>query len=425
MQKKNVFVLGLNEINRQRLEKLPHADECNFHSLLSYEESHGARNYDIKSILEKAIRQLDEFDGSIDAITGFWDFPVSIMQTILAQRYETRGTSTQSVYFCEDKYGARVKQKEVIPECVPGFNGFNPFDDNPQDKISLDYPFWIKPVKSFGSHLGFLIENEDDFKNAIPVIREKIERFTKPFFNLVDYASMDFKPDQKILCIAEEIISGHQCTLEGSVFEDEVRIHGVVDSHRYKGMSTFSFYSYPSQLPESVKERMTEYTKKIMPHIGFNNSTFNIEYYWDEETDDIKLLEINPRISQSHAELFRKVDGAFNLKIIVDVALGYPPSLPDNEGPFAMGGKFFIRHFKNGMVKKAPGDKEIEKVHEQYSDVVLDLISKEGEKLEDLAYQDSYSYKLGFAYLGGESIEDMQEKFENVKRILDYQIEDL
>ncbi len=425
MQKKNVFVLGMNEINRQRLNELPQADECTFHSLLSYEESHGAKDYDIKSIFEKAIKQLNEFDGSIDAIIGFWDFPVSIMQTILSNRYGTRSTSTQSVYYCEDKYGARVKQKEVIPECVPGFNGFNPFDENPLDKITLNYPFWIKPVKSFGGHLGFRIENEADFNNAIPVIQKNIERFTEPFFNLVEYASMDFKPDRQILCIAEEMISGQQCTVEGSVYEENVYIHGVVDSHSYKGMSSFSFYSYPSQLPANIKERMYEYTRKIMPHLGFNNSTFNIEFYWNKDTDDIKLLEINPRISQSHSDLFKKVDGVYNHKIIIDVALGNPPSLPAQEGRFTMAGKFFIRHFKNGIVTNAPDEEKIKKMHEQYPDVVLDLVAEEGEKLEDLCYQDSYSYKLGFVYLGGESIKDMQEKFENIKKILGYEIEDV
>jgi hypothetical protein len=424
MRKKNVFVIGMNDLNRSRLASLPQADECIFHTLLSYEESHGSKEYDVERMMENATRQLDQFDNHIDAIISFWDFPVSIMQTILSERYGTKSTSTQSIYFCEDKFGARVKQAEIIPECVPDYAGFNPFDEHPMDKIHLNYPFWVKPVKSFGSHLGFKIENEADFNEAVEKMRKRIERFTTPFFKLVDFAHMDFKPDQKILAIAEKLISGHQCTLEGYAYEGNVGIHGVVDSHRFKGMSTFSHYQYPSQLPEEIKERMFVYTKKLMKHIGFNNSSFNIEFYWDEQTDDIKVLEINPRISQSHAELFKKVDGVYNHKIVLDTALGRKPELPVKEGPFNTAGKFFIRHFKNGVVKNAPDEKNMNEVKKRYPDVVIELIAKKGQELESLPYQDSYSYKLGFVYLGGRNDKEMKEKFEHVKGILNYQIEE-
>ncbi|HKL31414.1 MAG TPA: ATP-grasp domain-containing protein [Tangfeifania sp.] len=425
MKKKNVFVIGMNDLNRKRIHDLPGSEECNFHELLTYEESHGAKEYNVKKIMDKATKQLDEFDDEIDAIISFWDFPVSIMQTILAKRYNTIATSTQSIYFCEDKYGARVKQAEVIQECVPGFKGFNPFEEETVKDIDLEYPFWVKPVKSFGSHLGFKIENDADLERAVGKMKERIKNFTDPFFELVEYSDMEFTPDQKILAIAEEIIGGHQCTLEGYVYDGEVVIHGVIDSHTYKGMSSFSHYQYPSVLSDEVKERMTDCTRKIMKHIGFNNSVFNVEFYWDKKTDDIKLLEINPRISQSHAELFKKVDGVYNHKIILDVALGKKPDFPVKEGSYNTAGKFFIRSFKNGIIKKAPGEEEIKKVQEKYPDVILELVAKEGNKLEDLPYQDSYSYKLGFVFLGAESGDEMKEKFEDIKEMLGYKIEEV
>jgi biotin carboxylase len=372
--------------------------------------------------MDKAISILDNFDDRIDGIIGFWDFPVSILQTILAERYKTIATSTQSVYFCEDKYGSRAKQTQVIPECVPCFRGFDPFDDQLLEKIGLNFPFWVKPVKSFGSYLGFRIENEDDFNYAIGKMRSKIKNFTDPFFNLVDYSHMEFQPDRKILAIAEEIISGHQCTLEGYVFNGEVNYHGVIDSHRYEGMSTFSHYQYPSVVPDRIKKQMFEYARKFIEHIEFDNSAFNIEFYWNQKNDELKLLEINPRISQSHAELFKLVDGVYNHKVILDIALGNMPKLPNKEGNHKTAGKFFIRHFENGVVKKAPDEKSIARIKEKYPEVVIELLAKSGDQLEDLPYQDSYSYKLGFVYLGGENSDEMKNKFEDVKKMLDYQI---
>lgn len=63
MKKKNVFVIGLNDLNRKRIHNLPNSEEYNFHELLTYEETHGAKEYHIKKIMDKATQQLDEYEG--------------------------------------------------------------------------------------------------------------------------------------------------------------------------------------------------------------------------------------------------------------------------------------------------------------------------------------------------------------------------
>jgi len=424
MQNKNIFILGMNEFNKQKLESLPQADFCTFHTLLTYEESHGSHEYRIKDIMEKAISRLESFDGSIDAVLGFWDFPVSIMQTILGKQFGTTAASPKSVVNCEHKFWSRKIQAEVIPESTPDFCAFDPFNDDALDNIHLSFPFWIKPIKSFAGHLGFRISSEADFIRAMEITRKRIDRFTKPFYELLTYADIPEIDEQEELnfCIAEGIISGHQCTVEGYAHDGEVHSHGIIDSHTFKDSSSFSHFSYPSVIPDGVKARMKEKTKKVMKAMGFDNSAFNVEFFWDEETDDIKLLEINPRISQSHADLFHKVDGLPNHKIILDIALGESPGLPDKNGPYNIAGKFFIRHFKNGTVEKAPGTDDLDKLHDAYPDVHVELLAKEGQELEDLDYHDSYSYKLAIVYLGGETEKEMQRKFKDVKNILPFEI---
>lgn len=69
-------------------------------------------------------------------------------------------------------------------------------------------------------------------------------------------------------------------------------------------------------------------TEKLIPYLGFDDSAFNIEYYWDREKDRIWLLEVNTRVSQSHSAVFEMVDGASNQAITVDVA-----DLDAYEGP--------------------------------------------------------------------------------------------
>ena len=42
-------------------------------------------------------------------------------------------------------------------------------------QVSLPFPFWIKPVKSVLSHLGFRVENAAELRRAIEEIRAGLE----------------------------------------------------------------------------------------------------------------------------------------------------------------------------------------------------------------------------------------------------------
>lgn len=70
MYQANVFVLGLDEQNLETLRDVPRLADYRFHGLLSIPElQHG--EIPIADLIEKAERQLNEFDGSVDAIVGY------------------------------------------------------------------------------------------------------------------------------------------------------------------------------------------------------------------------------------------------------------------------------------------------------------------------------------------------------------------
>ncbi|MFW5722012.1 MAG: D-alanine--D-alanine ligase, partial [Desulfohalobiaceae bacterium] len=87
--KKNVFVVGPDEMNWSKLRTMKGTEGYTLHELLTYEETHGAKEYDPGWMLDQARKRLDAFEGSIDAIVSFWDFPVSLMLPILAREYNT------------------------------------------------------------------------------------------------------------------------------------------------------------------------------------------------------------------------------------------------------------------------------------------------------------------------------------------------
>jgi putative CocE/NonD family hydrolase len=423
--KKNIFVFGLNESNRNQMMQIPGASEKYlFHSLLAVDELVEAEAYDFPFLLEKARHQLADFQGSIDGIATFWDFPSIELLSILCQEYDLPGPSVLSVVKCAHKYYSRTMQKEVIPDYIPDFQAVNPFSRDPLSKISLAYPFFLKPVKSYASVLSFYIGGPEDFLDAISNIRDEILRYGEPYNQFLQIAGVDTGEVNGHWCIAEGLIGGKMCTVEGYSHNGKVNTFGLIDSHRFPGRTTFSRYQYPSTLPVSVRKRIDEITRKIITYIGYDNGAFNIEFFYDKHKDKVWLLEINPRISQSHSNLFYKVDGMSNHKVMLDLALGQDPQMPKRKGAYRSAAKFYIREFKDGIVSKVPDKEQIEEVQEEYPDTLVLPDVNIGTRLSDLQDQEPYSYRLGVVYMGGHSQQDLLDNFRNCKTLLDFRIRD-
>ncbi|MER2093051.1 MAG: hypothetical protein ABS918_09915, partial [Saccharopolyspora rectivirgula] len=75
-QTRNVFVLGLDDRNLALMQNLPNASSLRFHRLLTREELMYVEA-PVGELLDRARDELNSFDSTIDAIVGYWDFPVS------------------------------------------------------------------------------------------------------------------------------------------------------------------------------------------------------------------------------------------------------------------------------------------------------------------------------------------------------------
>jgi biotin carboxylase len=407
----SVFVIGPDPFNWHLLERVAADAGVAVQPLLRYEDVRGA-DYPLEDLLQRAEAAVRDSGVSPAALVGFWDFPVSDMVPILCRRLGLRGPALEAVVRCEDKFWSRLEQRKVVPDCVPRFARFDPFADDPLAQIELDFPFWVKPIKGWRSQLGFRIRDEADFATAVEVIRAQIERLSEPFNQLLSH--LDLPPGipgrEGGFCIAEEIIGGHQCTLEGYSLDGEVTIYGIVDSIRYGNETTFSRYQYPSHLPAEVQARMISKTRTLVSFLGLDNTTFNVEFFYDDKRDRTWLLEINPRISQSHSDLFDKVDGYSNLRILMDVGLGREPQRRPGGGEFACAAKFFLRHFRDAYVAAVPGEAEIARLQEEVPGTLVEIEAPAGIRLSELSDQDSYSYELGYVFVGAEDQRQLMER---------------
>ncbi|QFU03054.1 acetyl-CoA carboxylase biotin carboxylase subunit [Halomonas sp. THAF5a] len=423
---RNIFVVGLNDFNRQRLETLRGAERCRFHGIIAPEAVYDTEEFDIAAMLAEATAELEAFEESIDAIVGYMDFPVSTMLPILCERFGTTATSLASLLKCEHKYWSRRVQQEVIPDFIPEFTAFDPFDDEALTHIGeagLYFPFFVKPIKSSGSRLGFRIDTPEDFYHAIERLRDAIGLIADPFNTVLEHA--DLPPEVAAVdggfCMAEQIIGGWQCTVEGYVFDGEVVSYGIVDSLRYPQVLSFFHYHYPSGLPEPIQARMRELTEMVMTHIGYDNAAFNIEYFWDEVQDRIWLLEINTRISQSHCDLFEKVDGISHQQVTLDLGLGQRPDMPHRQGDYAVAAKFFYRvFFADARVTRVPTPAEVAALEADFPGAMIDVQVAEGQWLSSLPEQDSYSYALALVWMGGDSAEQLLEHYDRLSARLTF-----
>ena len=428
---KNIFIIGLNDFFHEKLKGIRGAEDYTFHGLIDPALLYETEEFDIPGMLAEAEKQLSAFDGSIDAIAGYMDFPVSTMLPILCGKFGTRTTSLEALLKCEHKYWSRKVQHEVIPDHIPAFAAFDPFDESALQRIGeagLGFPFFVKPIKSSGSRLGFRIDNPEDFDHAVEKLRADIGSISEPFNYVLERADLpaEIRAVDGRYCMAEQIIGGRQCTVEGYVYEGEVVPYGIVDSIRYPQVLSFYYYLYPSKLPERVQAKMNELTKTIMAHTGFDNSAFNIEFFWDEVQDRIWLLEINTRISQSHVDLFEKVDGVSHQQVTVDLALGKRPDMPHREGAFRVAAKFFYRvFFGDATVTRVPSAAEVEAAEAKVPGTIVHPQVEEGDRLSDLPEQDSYSYALAYVWMGGKNQSTLLWNYEQVIKSLHFEFGDI
>ncbi|RBI67568.1 D-alanine--D-alanine ligase [Roseovarius sp. TE539] len=428
---RNVFVVGMNDLNAERLRRLRGVEDVVFHPLLTSEAVSDTQEFDIPAMLEEAEATLDAFEGSIDAIVGYIDFPVSTMLPLLSRKYGTPNASLESLLKCEHKYWSRKVMAEVIPDHVPKFTAFDPFDESALARIGeadLRFPFFVKPIKSSGSRLGFRIDSPEDFDYAVAAFRAEIGQISEPFNHVLEQADLpdDIKAIEGHYCMAEQVIGGRQCTVEGYVHDGEVVPYGTVDSIRYPQVLSFFYYFYPSTLPRPVQEQMNAITRRIMVHIGYDNAGFNIEYYWDEVQNKIWLLEINTRIAQSHCDLFEMVDGVSHQQVTVDLGLGRRPDMPRGEGPENVAAEFFYRVFFNdATVARVPSRAEIEVAAEQVEGTRIASYVKRGMKLSELPEQDAYSYAVASVWMGAGRQSKLLWNYEQVMKRLNYEFTDI
>lgn len=422
---RNVFILGLDQHNLEILWRLPGAGELAFHRLLSVEELQG-EHIDVPVLLDRAVQQLEAFDGPIDAIVSFWDFPMVVMVPILCARYGLPSANLLAVLRCEHKLWARNVQASTLDE-LPAYGLLDLDIPAPVLPEGVHYPVWIKPVNGASSEGAFKVHDDGELRARLPEVRAVIDRLGRPFqevMNMVE-APPEIARVGGMGCLVEEPATGHQMTVEGFSHDGEVVVYGVIDSISYPGTSSFLRYQYPARVPWEVQERMSDISRRVVAKTGLAQSTFNIEFFWDEPTGALNVLEVNARHSQEHAPLFEMVDGVSNHQAMLDVAFGRTPQMAHRAGSYGMATKWFLRHFGDGIVRSVPSGEQIAALEHDVPGTTVRVTAIPGEQLSRRHAEDAYSIVLATVYIGGRDEQEITAAYRRCLQTLAFEIDEV
>lgn len=347
------------------------------------------------------------------------------LASIIAERLALPGPNTQSVLLCQHKYYARRAQQECIPEATPQFwlmdkakqtDGAGP----------VNFPCFVKPVKGTFSIMAKEVASLEELEEhtTLSMFERLIWHIRLYPFNRLLSRYTDFDKNGNYF-LGEQVLTGHQVSVDGYGFNGAINIHGIVDAHWYAGTNSFKRFVYPSRLSAEVQARMREIARTIMTRIKFDNGLFNIEMFYNAEQDSISVIEINPRLCGQFADLFEKVDGTNLYDVLLAIATGNQPVLLKDRGHHRIAASFVLRAFNGERIVRLPTPADIERVKQLFPDLRIHMYCKEGEKLSVQLRQlhDNNSVRIAIINIGGKDRQDLMARFRQVMRELRFKLE--
>jgi hypothetical protein len=411
-RRSRLILIGVPDEDLEPLTRIPGAAGLEFVRIGDYEAATDPLCCDPDAFIADVLAQVRADPQGFDGILQLDDYPSSMLMPLIARELGLPATPVESVFRCEHKLWSRVIQREKVPEAVPRFQALPLDDPSHLDRLELPFPLWIKPVKSFMSYLGFRVGSRSELDSVVARARLELPRFVAPFNRMLikDAAPPGLDHVNGNWLLAEELMGGHQCCLEGYVYQGEVTVLGIVDSIRLPNRVSFTRFQYPSQLPAFVQEQMTAIAQRVIPAIGLDNTLFNIELFWDAKRDSPTIIEINSRMSAQFADLFEKVDDVSTQEVLVDLALGRKPRWRRREGRYKVSASFVLRTECDRFVTRVPTQAEIAYARTLLPDLEFRARAAVGHWLSEWP-QDSYTFRYGLIHLGGRDQADLRARY--------------
>jgi biotin carboxylase len=244
-----------------------------------------------------------------------------------------------------------------------------------------------------------------------------IERLVKPFGDVMRvHSAYDVEP---FSMLAEELVDGHQVTVNGFAREGHITMQGVVDSIMYPGTDQFQRFQYPSRLAQPLQAKAEETAARAIRAVGLRHGMFNVELRVCPASGHAKLIEINPRSAGQFYDLFERVDGYSPLAAMIALEAGETPAIRRGAGRSAVAASFVMRDLEGAGLSRFPGEREIERLRERHPDAWIMVYPKRGGDLRrELKWLGTYRYAI--ANLGARTLQELFAAYRRVYADIDF-----
>ena len=342
----------------------------------------------------------------------------ALIAALIAERHRMPGPTVSSILTCQHKLYARHILERVAPEANLRFARL---DKMSLDSISdqLSFPVFVKPIRAAFSVLASRVDHpralhQRSHLNAWDhwVIRRLIDPFEQICARRIPEAGSAHG------MIIETCQRGEHYCLDGYYFRGQLRILGVVGAQMYPGTHAFMRFDYPSKLSESIVERAAEIADRFFSAIQFHHGLFNMEFFYHEPTDELKVIEVNPRMASQFSELYQRVSGVNLHEICLALAHDIDPlSLERGEPENACASSFVYRSFGPILEHMWPTSAQVSALSARHPRSMLFTYPQSTRAIaRELRWVGSYRYAVLF--LGGSSPQDLNQRCHDASETL-------
>lgn len=332
----------------------------------------------------------------------------ALTAALLAERMGWPGSPVKAIMACQHKLYARQVLQQVAPEANVPFQLLDAAYGAPVPQ-GLTYPTFVKPVKAAFSVLARQVDSHADLHRhtrfgawELWVIRKLVE----PFERMARQRLGPQVPSAHRLML-EAPVHADQFNLDGYVFNGQCHALGVVDALMYPGTQAFMRFQLPTRLPDSVQARALDVARRFLQAVGFTHGLFNMEFFYDEATDELKVIEFNPRMASQFSDLYRQVKGVCLHALSLALAHNRDPAqLPRHTPTAGAAASFVHRVFDPLAPVSMPTAAQLAAFADTYPDgLVMPFPKSAGSIARDFKWLGSY--RFGIVHLAGATQTDM------------------
>lgn len=362
-------------------------------------------SFDAERFVDRAVDELSRL--RVSGVVSSSDYPGCLVAAVIAERMGLPGPPPEAVLRAAHKYVARELLAPAVPESTPGFHLIDPATVEGTAE-TLQYPVFVKPVKSWFSQLARRIDSAEELVAYVhsAEVRDHLHHFVRPLNQLLaDYP--EFTVDAGHV-LAEELLVGDQVTLEGYVFDGKVTVLGITDSEMYPGTTSFSRFVLPAAVADEQAELMAVVSERAVRALGLTYGLFNIEFIYNPTDGSCFIIEINPRMCGQFADMTEQVTGVNTYEVLFSLGLGRRPPMVRRPEARIVAASYPLRRFADGRVVAAPSATYLARLRRSSPATLLNVYYEAGDLLSSRPkHFDGASYRYACVNLVAPSREQL------------------